>query len=70
MLDYKFSIKKIIMICVKLILIMLFVYISPNLSIISYIVAGVVIAIIIDLVSFINKKFITKKFINKTKKIS
>lgn len=65
MLDYKFSIKKIIMICVKLILIMLFVYIFPNLSIISYIVAGVVIAVIIDLASKTNKKLI-----NKTKKFS
>lgn len=65
MLDYKFSIKKIIMICIKLALIMLFVYIFPNLSIISYIVAGVVIAVIIDLASKTNKKLI-----NKTKKFS
>lgn len=60
MLDYKFSIKKIIMICIKLALIILFVYRFPNLSIISYIVAGVVIAVIIDLAGNIDKKLINK----------
>lgn len=58
MLDYKFSIKKIIVICIKLALLALLVYAFQNLSIIAYIIGAVVISVIVDLVAQFDKKII------------